>query len=269
MEKKEKIDHKKILESALENTIKKAQEDGIIDEPEIKKYIEKIRKSTREQIDVLDIIEDHNSRIFKLNQLGFKEESIILTVTIFEVLMKRDFWESKNFWFFTPTDEHSKTSLEYRMAIRKKIQKYLKSIKLFPEYLSNLYLYSNTTVEGEIDCLFETLFKNERKLNFQNLKTVQKIYLTFFDIDLSTCLDHNPEKSRNKWELLEKLINERHNIIHKGKKTSFTQDQIIEILKSIDTIFRCIGKKKAIYVISTWNEISSDFEKKYGKIIPP
>jgi hypothetical protein len=265
MKNSKKITDEDIIE-ALENGIKFAEQENVND-PETKKFLEDSAKSAKETLESIRIIKDHNFRISELIKLGFKEESIILTVTIFEILMKDFFWNSKNDWFHLPSHQFSELSFDEKLNIRKKIQKYLKDIHLFDEYLRNLYLYENFSPNSEIECLYETLHKNERKINFQNLTNkngIKNAYLTFLDIDISMSLDPDPKKSIEKWNRLNSLIKERHDIIHKGKKSSLKEDQILEILRSIDSIIHSIVIKRYVHVKSNTNKVISVLERKLG-----
>ncbi|HII00862.1 TPA: hypothetical protein HA351_04160 [Methanosarcinaceae archaeon] len=103
--------------------------------------------------------------------------------------------------------------------------------------MKNYYVYQDQT-DPDIDSIYETLFfgNGRSKLNFQNLKEdygVRKAYNLFFNVDLMKMLDPNENESSNKWNDLNLLFKERHDIVHKGKGTSFSQDKIKEILKSL------------------------------------
>ena len=74
------------------------------------------------------------------------------------------------------------------------------------------------------------------RLNFQNLNDkngIRKAYVLFFDVDLMEMLDPNKNESSNKWTELNLFFEERHEIIHNGKSTSFTQEKIKDTLKSL------------------------------------
>jgi hypothetical protein len=266
MKNSKKFTDEEIIE-ALENSIKFAEQEDVHD-PETKKFLADSAISAKETLESIRIIQNHNSRISELIKLGFKEESVILTVTIFEILMKNFFWKSKDDWFYIPSHQFSELSFDEKLNIRKKIQKYLKDIHLFDEYLRNLYLYQNFSPNSEIECLYETLHKNERKINFQNLTAkngVKNAYLTFLDIDISMSLDPDPKKSIEKWARLNSLIKERHEIIHKGKKSSLKEEQILEILNSVDSITHSIIRKKYAYVKSNNDRAISVLEQKLGR----
>jgi hypothetical protein len=265
MKKSKKFTDEEII-AALENGIKFVEQEKV-DDPETKKFLEDSAKSAKETLEKIRIIQNHNLRISELIKLGFKEEAIILTVTIFEILMKDFFWTSKDDWFYIPSHQFSELSFDEKLNIHKKIQKYLKDIHLLDEYLRNLYLYQNFSPNSEIECLFETLQKNERKINFQNLTDkngVKNAYLTFFDIDISLSLDPDPKKSIEKWNRLNSLIKEWHDIIHKGKKSLLKEEQIFEILNSVDSITHSIVRKKYIYVKLNTNKAISVLERKLG-----
>lgn len=263
MKKIEKIKDEDIIE-ALENGIKFAEQNMSSTDPGTKKLFEDTALSAKKTLDTIHIIIDHNSRIRELIRLGYKEESIILTVTIFEVLMKDIFWKSKDDWFDYANQQYAELPENEKLKIRKKIQKYLNELKLFDVYLRSWYL---RPVSSEIECLYEILQKNERKINFQNLDNkngVRNTFLTFFDIDISKNLDLDQVKSLEKWNRMKLLFRDRHNIIHKGKKSSFTEDQILEVSGCTDLIIHEIARKKYIHVKSEWEKSVVFLKEKYG-----
>ena len=175
------------------------------------------------------------TRINKLLKAGYKEESIILIVTFFEVFFKISFKNFKDRWLSQFPNLSNEEKIEYRKTIRK----YLESRKLYDEYLRNFHIHQDISSNPEIESLYDTLFgePNKRKINFQNLNEaygVRKAYQTFFNFDISKKLDPNQKKSNEMWELLKKMFEERHNIIHNGEETSLTSNQINDILDSID-----------------------------------
>jgi hypothetical protein len=121
MKNSKKITDEDIIE-ALENGIKFAEQENVND-PETKKFLEDSAKSAKETLESIRIIKDHNFRISELIKLGFKEDAIILTVTIFEILMKDFFWNSKNDWFHLPSHQFSELSFDEKLNIRKKNSK--------------------------------------------------------------------------------------------------------------------------------------------------
>ena len=77
-------------------------------------------------------------------------------------------------------------------------------------------------------------------------------------------LDPDPKKSIEKWNRLNSLIKEWHDIIHKGKKSLLKEEQIFEILNSVDSITHSIVRKKYIYVKLNTNKAISVLERKLG-----
>jgi hypothetical protein len=262
MEKIDEIDYEKVLTNALNDTIEYAKKTGDIEKPEIKKLIEEQKQEIEEAIEAIRVSEHHDKRIRELVSLGYLEEAIILIVTLFEVKMRYFLKKSKGSWFYI--SHFSGISADEKIALRKKIQKYLTKIRMYDEFLRNLYLFQNTSLDAEIDCLYYTLFSNDRIINFQNLKDddgVRKAYEFFLGIDISNCLDSAPEKSLEKWNLLTKLFAERHNIIHRGKRTTLTNDEIVEILTATDLIITSIVRKKIRHVKSEHEKIVKNLFK--------
>ncbi len=191
---------------------------------------------------------NHSERIKELAQNEFIEESIILTVTTFEFLMRDLIKDSKSQWFFLSEFQLSKSSPEIKTTIRKKIKQYLEKLNLFDEYIKNVYLYQDIE-NPEIEALYHTLFddeKNFEKFNFQNLNRdngVKSVFKFLFDIDIRNYLDIDEKSSRKKWKLLEQLIKERHKIIHHGEFATLKPEQVIDVLNAIDLLYHIINKK--------------------------
>jgi hypothetical protein len=182
-----------------------------------------------------------NARSGKINALldsNFKEEAVILTVTLFEVLLKDLFILCKDVWIYhEPSGMICASDNKARVEYREKIRNYLESIKAYDDFLKNYYVYQSKIPDPEIECLYKTLFGKFDRINFQNLNGTngaRKAYNAFFDIDLMDCLDSDNSLSRKKWEKLLKLIDERHKIIHHGVNTTMTTDEIKDILSALD-----------------------------------
>lgn len=187
--------------------------------------------------DVFRIYDERVERINELIQKGYNEESVILIVTIFEILLENVFKMSYGYWFHEETSQFTNLSPEEKINFRKKIRKYLEKVKKYDEYLSNLYLFQGIYTNPDIPCLYFTLFNGRSKINFQNLKDhygAKEAYQKFLNIDISNGLDVDQKKSQTKWDLLCKLIDERHDIIHRGRKTTLKNTEIVEILDSIN-----------------------------------
>lgn len=89
-------------------------------------------------------LKNHFERIKELAQNKFVEESIIITVTTFEFLMRDLIIGSKGQWFLLSQFQFSKSTPEEKITIRKKIRQYLeKKPYMFDEYLKNVYLYQD------------------------------------------------------------------------------------------------------------------------------
>jgi hypothetical protein len=190
--------------------------------------------SNSDSKDVFTIQKRLAKRIYKLLKDGYKEEAVIQTVTIFEVLFKISFKSFKDRWLSRFPNLSTEEKIEYRMTIRK----YLEKMNLYDEYLRNYHIYQDIVPNPEIESLYDTLFGDKRgKINFQNFNNdrgAPQAYSTFFNFDISKKLDQDQKTSQDKWKLLKKIIEERHNIIHNGEETSLTSQQIKEILDSLD-----------------------------------
>lgn len=189
-------------------------------------------------------------RIKKLLEKGYKEESIIQTVTLFEVLFSDCFKAFKSGWLSHFSDLSDQEKIEYRKTMRE----YLEDMKLYDEYLRNYRVYQETIPNPEIESLYETLFSNSklRKINFQNLNGkngVKEAYLIFFKFDISKELDRDRKEAQKKWGLLNKFFKERHKIIHNGDETTLTPQQIKEILDSIDFLKQRLEIQLATLVV--------------------
>jgi hypothetical protein len=205
----------------------------------------------------------HFRRIVKLSQKKYTEESIILTVTIFEILMRNIVKDFKKEWFYLPQSQFSNLASDEKLVIRKKIKKYLDELKLYDTYIKNIHLYQDIP-NTEIEALYFTLFDDETnftKINFQNLNDkngVKKLLTLLFDIDISRYLDSDAETAQKKWKLLDQLIKERHKIIHLGESTTLEPKQVIEVLNIIDLLNHNIQQKLLCFAFS---ELKQNFVK--------
>lgn len=188
-------------------------------------------------------------RIQELVQKNFLEESIILTVTFFEIEMRDMVKNNKDIWFFLPKSTFFEITSEQKGSIRKKIKKYLEKRSLYDQYLKNFHLYQDIVSTPEISALYDTLFDDEKdfeKINFQNIDDnygVKEIFKLLYNIDIKDHFDTDQKKSHQRWNSLEKLIKERHRIIHSGEKTTLKPEEIIEVLQSIDSLNSKIRQK--------------------------
>lgn len=172
--------------------------------------------------------------IAELVQSKYIEESIILTVTYFEFLM-RDIVDHKSIWFFMPLLSFTELPPRKKFEIRKKIKKYLDNRKLYDQYLVNIHLYQDS-IDVEIEALYHTLFDSDKqtsRIRFQNLDQVKEILKFLYNVNIIHCLSDDKIESQKKWKLLERLIKERHNIVHNGYPASLSPKEIIEVLNCI------------------------------------
>jgi hypothetical protein len=193
-------------------------------------------------------------RILKLLDSGFNEEAIILTVTICEVLLK-DFCKTcKGVWIHHAYG-HSIQGLGIKKTHEAKvrIRKYLTPANAYDNFLKSYYVHQGGYSEDpDREALYEVLFENDRFLNFQNLKDneakgARKAYEFFFDIDLRGSLDSDRESSHRRWVQLQRLIEERHNIIHTGSDSTMTTVDIREVISSLDYLKEFLTNKIRSY----------------------
>jgi hypothetical protein len=205
----------------------------------------------------------HFKRIKQLAQNNYTEESIILTVTFFEILIRELIKKSKTVWFYLPSPHFSKLTQEQKELLQAKIQKYLHKRNLEKNYSENLKKYQNDIPIPEIEALYDTLFDDKgskSKINFQNLgdkNGVREAIIFFFEIDISKGLHPDQKISQKRWILLNRLIQDRHSIVHCGNTATLKTDEIIEVLYSIDTLTDFIYKKILPYYSG---RIMQDFE---------
>lgn len=193
-------------------------------------------------ISALKAFEYNLSQIDDLLKNGYREVSIILIVSAFESFLGDIFELCSDQWFNYKLENE-------RVESRKIIYEYLDKINILDEFIKRRYLYSNSdhydsgygqlnTYIADEKTLFDILLgKNGKgKINFQNLKNeygVKIAYKKFFNIDLDKSLDKDSATSNKLWEKLIKLFDERHAIVHKGKRTAFSEKDIDEVLNSI------------------------------------
>jgi len=184
------------------------------------------------------VFEGGRDKVVKLLDAGFKEEAIILTVTICEVLL-HDFCKTcKGVWIH---QQEGKTvrgaGIPITSKYKIKIRNYLTSIGAYENFLKSYYVFEYTAMDPDIDAIYDVLFEKNERINFQNLndtKGANKAYEFFFNIDLKENLDSNKEISLIKWKQLSQLIQERHKIIHNGAEGEMTPSEIKDVLASLD-----------------------------------
>ncbi|HUS88683.1 MAG TPA: HEPN domain-containing protein [Desulfosporosinus sp.] len=215
-------------------------------------------------IRVMKAFERNVSRIEWCLEVGFKEESIILIVSTFEAFLRDLLVLKKSRWFY-----HTQKGIIPRMMsteTRKIIHKYLRDIRAYNEFLKMRYIYSGDSNNPDITSLYEVLI-GQGKINFQNLTKengVRVAYKTFFNIDLVKSLDENNSTSDRRWEELNKLFDERHEIVHRSKATTFSEEDIRKVLDSIKYLMKYSIYKLGPYTKSEGGLIyyfKEDFEK--------
>ena len=131
-------------------------------------------------------------------------------------------------------------TIEQEIEIRKKIRTYLKSIRVYDDFLRSYYIYQGQVPFADIESIFEALFDNNNdKINFQNLTKdngVKKAYKAFFDINLTELFHEDINESGKMWTKLTDLFKDRHEIIHAGKNTSLSKEELNKLLESINVM---------------------------------
>lgn len=214
---------------------------------------------------MIDNKRDEINRIFKafdynvsliekcLNE-DLREPAIILIVSTFEAFLRDIFILGKSRWFFHNLD--GPIPYMKKPDTRREIRNYLQKIRLYDKFIQVRYIYSEVSPEDpDIMSLYEVLFGETKendgktgneKINFQNLKNdngAKVAYKKFFDVDLMNSLDEKSSTSYRMWEKLIELFNERHDIVHKGKVTTFSNDDIHEVLNSLQYMKNCLFNK--------------------------
>lgn len=191
---------------------------------------------------ILNTFNRNVSQIEKCLEYDLKEVSIILIVSTFESFLNDVFMFCETLWF-SHTREHINPKLTTPNA-RKTLRKYLKNINAYDDFLKTRYVYSNMSNPDTIS--LKDIFKDERRISFQNLKSnrgVKVAYKAFFDIDIYRILDADESNSFKMWEDLNRLFEERHEIMHEGKVTEFSEDEIRRVLGSIKYLEDCLIQK--------------------------
>ena len=209
---------------------------------------------------ILEAFEHNVSLIKKCLNHDLREPAIILTVSTFEAFVRDTFILGKSRWFFHTSDGPIPYML--KQDTRRTIRNYLQKIKLYEKFIQTRYIYSEISPDDpDIMSLYEVLFgenkendkKWNEKINFQNLTNdygARVAYNKFFNIDLMNSLNENISTSHRMWENLIKLFNERHEIVHKGKVTTFTIDDIHEVLNSLQNMKKCLFNKLLVMILN-------------------
>ena len=195
-------------------------------------------KTAKIFIDIFDVYDTNILKISTILKSGFCGVAIIMTVSALEVLLTDLLEAYKDFWFRSRAGGNiNAVFLENRLKIRKEISDYLKLIGVYDDFLRSYYIYQDQ-LDPEIDSIYEIIFPGKgrpglNRLNFQNVESnngARKAYKLFFDVDLMEMLDSNKNGSSKKWNELILFIRERHEIIHRGKSTLFSQERIKDTL---------------------------------------
>jgi hypothetical protein len=199
---------------------------------------------------IVDSFDLHTERIQKLLNLGYSDEAIILTVVVFEVLLKDMFKTCREAWIHCGKgSDISHMNLDDKFESRKKIKKYLEDVRAYDRFLKNYYVYQCDYPYPENETLYQTLFGgNNEVINFQNIKDddgAYRAYKVFFNIDLMKCLHPKENVSHKKWDCLKILIEQRHQVVHSGVPTTLTKDEISDVLQSL--IFMKGSLKKTLF----------------------
>lgn len=212
----------------------------------------------------LSTFETNVGKIRLLLEKDFLDESVILSVTIFEVFLRDTLKSCKSVWFYhEPIGTIGWLDLDRRVEYKQKIRDYLESIGAYDDFLRNYYVYQDKIPDPEMDSVFSTLFESKRKkrfINFQNLNEVdgaRKAYLAILDIDLMILLNGDENISKSNWSKLNDLVKKRHDIIHNAVPTKLTKNEITSILDSLEYLKKELVSK----ILGYYQTDYSDLEK--------
>jgi hypothetical protein len=191
---------------------------------------------------------DYNHKLIDEIKNCSIDAAVVFSVSLMETILCEYFYFSENRWF-----DHCRKVGELPIPVlstpraRSQLRNYLKSNRLIDEFFELRYVYEKTT-NPDLSALHELLMK---RINFQNLnpndnRGAAKAYKIFLKIDLSLCLDSNKEISRANWTILNEMIQARHEIIHRGKKSSITLSEIDVIMSSLKYLKRNLSEKLCI-----------------------
>lgn len=201
---------------------------------------------------ILNNFDINSKKIPTLLKQGYSNEAIILTVVIFEVLLKDLFKASRGAWIqfgqghdIWKHELDSSKQEQNKIEARKIVIKYLESLGAYNNFLKNYYLYHDDYPYPETEILYNTLFVPSSKINFQNIsdeKGARHAYKIFLNIDLRNILDSDKEMSKDKWKKLNELIKQRHKIVHTGSSTTMSPTDIIDVLSALSFMKDSITK---------------------------
>jgi len=111
---------------------------------------------------------------------------------------------------------------------KEKLRKFLKIFNLFHDFNIEIHLNRNKIN----DLKFGTYLRNNKKINFQNLKH-SKSFIDLFNINLPKIDEHN-------WTEITQFFKDRHAIVHNPNNQSivdnYSKDKIEAIIKNISKI---------------------------------
>jgi hypothetical protein len=191
---------------------------------------------------------DYNTKLIDEIKNCSIDAAVVFTVSLMETILCEYFYFSENRWF-----DHCRKVGEIPIPIldtpqaRFQIRKYLKNNRWVDEFFELRYIYDKTS-NPDLAALHELLAK---KINFQSLnpgdnRSGVKAYKIFLNIDLDLCLDLNKEKSSENWIILKKMIQARHEIIHRGKKSDISLQEMESILNSLKYLKKILSDRLCV-----------------------
>jgi len=208
--------------------------------------------------------EEQNEAITRINQtFGYNvqlieeiknhsiDAAIVFLVSLMETILCEYFYLSKERWFSHCRIPYEAIPILETPSARLKLRKYLKRNRLIDDFFELRYIYDRTS-NPDLVALNELL---ANKINFQSLnpddnRGATHAYKLFLNIDLNLCLDSDEKKSSENWIILKKLIQARHRVIHRGKKSDITISEINTTLNSLRYLKNNLVEKLCIYYIN-------------------
>jgi hypothetical protein len=176
------------------------------------------------------------------------DAAVVFSVALMETILSEYFFFSKNRWF-----DHCRIHGSLPIPVletpsaRNDLRKYLKNIRLLDDFFELRYIYEKTSTP-DLLALHELLVK---RINFQGLKSddyrgAVKAYQILLNINLDICLASSKKESKARWIILKKLIDARHGIIHRGKKSDITLSEIETVMNSLKYLKIDLSEKLCI-----------------------
>jgi len=195
---------------------------------------------------------DYNTKLIDEIKNCSVDAAVVFTVSLMETILCEYFYFSENRWF-----DHCRKVGEIPIPVldtpqaRSQLRKYLKNNRLIDEFFELRYIYDKTA-NPDLSALHELLVKkiNFQSLNLKDNRSGVKAYKIFLNIDLDLCLDCNKGKSSENWIILKKMIQARHEIIHRGKKSDITLEEIESVLNSLTYLKRILSDKLCVVYIN-------------------